>query len=178
MTWLRKRFGFSHAINREQLLQGIGKSIKPFIVVLTSLEKCDIPTAFFDCLVPCDHCFLLGPSNSFFIWCLDLLLYSLSTIIWELECSLCLVEGELCYQYWVYVAIASTKLFIFQQEFGKEEGCISHVGSNKPYKIRENYISCKISVTGSSIMSLALWKRILEQFLLFLKTTILLFLNC
>lgn len=122
-----------------------------------SLEVCDMPTAFFDCLVPCDHCFLLSPSNSFFVWCLDVLPYSLSSGIWELKCSLCLMERELYCQYWFYVTIASKKVVMFSsRSLGKRSVAFRMLVLISPIKFQENCISCKMWLTGSNITSVAL----------------------
>lgn len=126
----------------------------------------------------CSATWSLLLTQSFLICCLDLLPYSLSGRIWELECSLCLVEGELYYHYWFYVTIVSKKLVLFSnRSLGKRSVAFCMLVLISPTKSQENCIFCKMWATGSSITSVALQKMILEQLPLFLKKIIPLLLN-
>lgn len=73
-----KHLGLLMLLTENSFSRELEKSVKPFIAVPVSRAKCEVLAAFCQCLGPCDHCFLLGPANSSFIWLLDLLPYAVS----------------------------------------------------------------------------------------------------
>lgn len=110
---------------------------------------------------------LLLTLSSFFMWCSDLI--PLSKIIWELEGSL--VEGELYYQYLFHVPAANPKKSGFirsHRSSGKRRMEFHILELISPIKLTENCTSWKMCIIGSTITSVALQKRILEQLLPFL----------
>lgn len=102
---------------------------------------------------------------SYFEQLLHVVLTPLSKIIWELEGSFCLVEGELYYRYWFHVPTANPKKSGFtcsHRNLGKRRMGFCILELISPIKFMENCVS------WSTITSVALHKRILEQLLPFL----------
>lgn len=129
-------------------------------------------------------CFVKYNNNNFIyiifivMWCassfeqlLHVVLTPLSKLIWELEGSFCLVEGELYYWYWFHVPAANPRKFGFMcspRNLGKRRMGFCILELISPIKLMENCVSWKMCIIGSTITSVALHKWILEQLLPFL----------
>lgn len=108
---------------------------------------------------------------SYFEQLLLVMLTPLSKIIWELEGSFCLVEGELYYWYWFHVPAANPRKSGFMcshRNLGKRRMGFCILELISPIQLMENHVSWKMCIIGSTITSVALHKRILEQLLPFL----------